>query len=113
MTYTSIYAKPLTKAERERYRRFVASLPCAHCTLEGSTQCAHIDSQAFGKGMQIKAHDFAALPLCNQSGNDCHTKFGKKELYGEDTTAWGVAQALATLILADEAGAFRIPKEVV
>ena len=42
----------------------VASLPCQHCGLEGSTQAAHANWVWSGKGMGIKAHDCYTAALC-------------------------------------------------
>ena len=57
-------------------RRAIASLPCVECGLEGSTQHAHANTPPFGKGKSLKAHDWAAFPLCaDQPGlPGCHTK---------------------------------------
>ncbi len=45
----------------EPYRRYVASLPCAHCGRAGPSQCAHADE---GKGLSLKASDRTCFPLC-------------------------------------------------
>lgn len=57
-------------------RRAIASLPCAACGLEGQTQHAHANSLVWGKGRGIKAHDWAAFPLCADGPGyvGCHTK---------------------------------------
>ena len=68
----------------------VASLPCQHCGLEGSTQAAHANWVWSGKGMGIKAHDCFTAALCAS----CHReldqgkdmpKFAREELW---TNAW-------------------------
>lgn len=108
MTYTSIYAKPLTDAERERYRRFVASLPCALCAAP-ATQCAHYSGEyahMLGKGVARKCHDLATWPLCPT----CHADYDQHRM--PDIDAWALAKILETLTKAADAGVFRIPKEV-
>lgn len=59
----------------EPLRRLIASLPCAECGREGC-QHAHANTPPFGKGKSIKAHDWAAFPLCaDEPGRiGCHTK---------------------------------------
>lgn len=49
----------------EKHRRLVASLPCAQCGIEGSSQCAHAN---FGKGFGTKVSDILTFPLCQT----CH-----------------------------------------
>lgn len=53
----------------EAWRRAVASLPCACCFREGSTQAAHPNHR--GKGMAMKAPDCWTVPLCIE----CHREF--------------------------------------
>jgi hypothetical protein len=48
----------------DQHRRNVASLPCAECTIEGYSQCAHANNSMFGKGRGIKSSDLATFPLC-------------------------------------------------
>ena len=51
------------------YLRWVASLPCAHCGIEGRSQAAHSDDNGVGgKGMGIKAYPWRVAALCPQ----CH-----------------------------------------
>ena len=45
----------------EPYRRWVASLPCIACGVEGLSQCAHAN---YGKGMSMKTCDTKTFPLC-------------------------------------------------
>jgi len=45
----------------ESYRRFVASLPCFGCGVEGFSQCAHANH---GKGLGMKTSDLETFPLC-------------------------------------------------
>lgn len=58
MVVTVPKAQPLRD---ESYRRWVASLPCAHCGIEGYSQAAHGDA---GKGMGIKSSDDTCYPAC-------------------------------------------------
>ena len=72
-------AMPYTRDERpapgqkvkpwrsEKYRRFVASLPCAFCGRIGRSQAAHSNSAKHGKGMALKADDRYIMPLCATS----------------------------------------------
>ena len=48
----------------ELYRRHVASLPCANCGLEDSSQCCHANGYLFGKSRGKKSSDIASFPLC-------------------------------------------------
>lgn len=63
----------------EPYRRLVASMPCAHCRIEGLSQHAH---ENLGKGMGLKVDDRRAMPLCcTQPGREgCHDKFDQGRL---------------------------------
>lgn len=54
----------------EKYRRWVASLPCLCCGGE-DVQCAHI-RKGNGGGMGIKPSDKFCVPLCV----DCHAEQG-------------------------------------
>lgn len=45
----------------ESYRRWVASLPCIVCGIEGYTQAAHPN---YGRGLGQKASDLECFPLC-------------------------------------------------
>lgn len=64
----------------EAYLRAVASLPCAHCRIEGRSQAAHSDQ---GKGMGIKAPDSTAVPLCaDMAGRrGCHSLLGASGVF--------------------------------
>lgn len=57
------------KVRNKKHLRFVASLPCLICKIEGMTQAAHIRSgnQA---GMSLKSGDDCTVPLCVS----CHSK---------------------------------------
>lgn len=111
MTFRSIYAKPLTDAERERYRRFVASLPCANCDLEGFSQCAHysgVSSSRLGKGMGRKAHDLMTMPLCHEGANGCHAAYDRHELPDDDAPLWAMLRIGQTIIAAANAGVLKV-----
>lgn len=75
----------MTQAARKRERKYlqwVASLPCAHCHIEGQSQAAHYQgmrADAFGRGLGIKTHDLLTAPLCIPSGNNCHIRFDNYE----------------------------------
>jgi hypothetical protein len=59
----------------EPYRRWVASLPCAHCSRVGHSQAAHADQD---KGTGTKTDDGTCYPLCaTQLGEPgCHDRIG-------------------------------------
>ena len=63
----------------EAYRRAVASLPCAHCGIEGYSQHAHEND---GKGARMKVDDRRAMPLCcSRPGIEgCHVAFDQYRL---------------------------------
>ena len=70
------------------YLRWVASLPCAHCRIEGRSQAAHSDDNgAGGKGMGIKASDDTAYPACAPTPGDpgCHARIGSSGLWPKET----------------------------
>jgi hypothetical protein len=46
------------------YLRWVASLPCIACGIEGFSQAAHSNQAKHGKGRSIKASDEFTFPLC-------------------------------------------------
>lgn len=46
----------------EKYRRFVASMPCFGCRIEGYSQCAHANQ---GRGLGQKTSDADTFPLCS------------------------------------------------
>lgn len=53
---------PKSKPVRsESYRRWVASLPCIVCGIEGYSQAAHPNH---GKGLGMKTSDLDCFPLC-------------------------------------------------
>jgi hypothetical protein len=63
-----------------RYLRIVASLPCAHCGIEGYSQAAHSDQ---GKGLAIKADDRYTYPACCSRPGvpGCHMQIGTLAMY--------------------------------
>ncbi len=67
----------LSPFRSEKYRRFVASLPCIYCGAEDRSQAAHANSSLFGKGLGVKGTDAAIFPLCAYSpgGRGCHSQF--------------------------------------
>lgn len=46
----------------ESYRRWIATLPCIVCRIEGYTQAAHPN---YGRGLGQKASDLECFPLCS------------------------------------------------
>lgn len=63
----------------EKFRRAVASLPCAHCHIEGYSQHAHENE---GKGKGEKLDDRRAMPLCcaRPDIEGCHAAFDQYRL---------------------------------
>lgn len=63
----------------EKYRRAVASLPCAHCHIAGYSQHAHENE---GKGKGVKLDDRRAMPLCcaRPGIEGCHAAFDQYRL---------------------------------
>ena len=63
----------------EKFRRAVASLPCAHCQIEGYSQHAHENE---GKGKGAKLDDRRAMPLCctRPDIEGCHAAFDQYRL---------------------------------
>ena len=91
-------AAPIAKdnpLRSERYRRAVASLPCAYCGIEGYSQHAHEND---GKGARLKVDDRRAMPLCcSRPGIEgCHVAFDQYRLVpgGRDAHA-DLGRALA------------------
>lgn len=68
-----------TPLRSEKYRRAVASLPCAHCQVAGYSQHAHENA---GKGKGQKVDDRRAMPLCcTRPGIEgCHVAFDQYRL---------------------------------
>jgi hypothetical protein len=69
------------------YLRWVASLPCAHCGVEGRSQAAHSDDNgAGGKGIGLKSSDKTVYPACAPTlGNPgCHWLIGSSGVFKKD-----------------------------
>lgn len=66
----------LAPKRSEQYRRWVASLACAHCGRAGPSQCAHSDAGT--KGMRLKDCDSRCYPLCADAPirQGCHSMIG-------------------------------------
>lgn len=83
MTVRPLVAAPAPKdpapLRSEKYRRAVASLPCAHCGIAGYSQHAHEND---GKGKGQKLDDRRAMPLCcTRPGIEgCHAAFDQYRL---------------------------------
>lgn len=85
---------PIPKLEPVRdedYRRWVATLPCIRCGLEGYSQAAH--GPSLGRG--LKACDRSCVPLCADAGarQGCHSKVDQYIAYSraerrERMAAW-------------------------
>ena len=75
---------PLPKGQylrSEKYRRFVASLDCAHCGIAGLSNACHADQN---KGMGLKACDSTVWPGCvSRPGGrvGCHELIGGTGLF--------------------------------
>ena len=67
----------------EAYRRWVATLPCVHCGLEGWSNACHGDRD---KGMALKACDSTVWPGCvDRPGlQGCHSLFGATGRMGRE-----------------------------
>jgi hypothetical protein len=63
----------------ESYRRWVASLPCYECRIQGFSQCAHPNS---GKAKGKKLSDEGCFPMCCDRPGvvGCHTRFDRYEM---------------------------------
>lgn len=59
----------------DAYRRYVASLPCYRCGIEGYSQAAHADE---GKGLGMKTSDLTCYPACGPHDGKpgCHHDIG-------------------------------------
>lgn len=72
------------RIENKRHRRFVASLPCCACGLQGRSQAAHIRT-GNNAGASYKSGDDCTVPLCTlpfdgkKFVNGCHEIQGKGE----------------------------------
>ena len=68
----------------EKYRRWVASLDCAHCGIAGYSNACHADE---GKGTGIKSCDSTCWPGCvtRYGRTGCHDIVGASGLLGKIT----------------------------
>jgi hypothetical protein len=76
---TSAAPKEPEPVRDESYRRWVASLPCFECGIEGYSNAAHPNS---GKTKGVKRDDDECFPLCvDRPGiKGCHSQFDQYEL---------------------------------
>jgi hypothetical protein len=84
-------AYPKTQYIRSRkLLQAVASLPCMHCGAHGSTQAAHSNQSAHGKGRSIKAGDQFTAALCCACHHEVDQghRLSKAERIELWTTAW-------------------------
>ena len=99
---------PKVKAARdEKYRRWVASLPCCSCRIEGHSQAAHPN---FGRGLGQKASDHDCFPLCAPQPfrMGCHAMFDQLvDISRDERRLLEVRYAAETRELAKAAGWFR------
>lgn len=77
-TGASVHKEP-PPLRSEKYRRAVASLPCAHCGIAGYSQHAHENE---GKGKGQKLDDRRAMPLCcaRPGIEGCHAAYDQYRL---------------------------------
>lgn len=97
----------------ETLRRAVASLPCAHCGIEGRSQAAHSNQYMHGKGGAKKASDAAIFPLCATSPSrvGCHEMFDQNNLVPADLVEQKTESFIAsTLIKLVEQGFLKVMK---
>lgn len=97
--YGGTTAGPAPKDEKpardESYRRWVATLPCYECRIQGYSQCAHPNT---GKAKGAKLSDAGCFPLCcDRLGiKGCHSRFDQYEIvpreqmpaYERDAAKW-------------------------
>lgn len=107
---TRLTARPKNPPKRsEPYRRWVATLPCAHCRIEGHSNACHADE---GKGAWIKAGDETCWPGCVDRPGvvGCHSLLGATGKLGKvDRRRLERIYAAETRTLARETGHW--PKE--
>jgi hypothetical protein len=88
-----------TRIRSEPYLRLVASLPCALCGIQGSSQAAHPNAN---KAKALKASDVLVFPLCHEGANGCHAAFDSYQVGGRVIQSFRevefAAQTQATLI---------------
>ena len=99
--------------ESRPLRMAIATLPCAHCLIEGISQCAHSNSWEHGKGRGLKASDAASFPLCATTPGrvGCHEKFDQYKLCTKAEMADMTARFIAwTFIKLIEARLLKVAK---
>lgn len=82
----------------KKWRKYVASLPCLGCGIEGSSQAAH----AWGFGLSMKASDHDCIALCcaRPGVAGCHAGFDETRTLPEKSrteTRWAIVQELERL----------------
>jgi hypothetical protein len=81
------------------YLRLVASLPCALCGIQGSSQAAHPNAN---KAKALKACDLLTFPLCHEGASGCHSAWDQYQVGGRHVQAFRevefAAQTQAALI---------------
>lgn len=72
----------------EKHRRNVAALPCICCGKERSSQAAHLNLLALGKGMGLKLSDALTIPLCATSLGriGCHAMLDSSGKYSKSAS---------------------------
>lgn len=83
-----------SKADVERYHRWISEQACAHCNRPGCSQVAHycgFRQYAYGKSKAKKGDDWFVAPLCHVGGNDCHSKMDRY-LLGEAVASDVIAE---------------------
>lgn len=90
---TSAAPKEPEPVRDESYRRWVASLPCFECGIEGYSQAAHANT---GKTKGKKTSDETCFPMCaDRPGvRGCHSLFDQYILVGRDAMRWYEQAAL-------------------
>jgi hypothetical protein len=89
---------PIAKAPEpvrdESYRRWVASLPCYECRIQGYSQAAHANS---GKAKGKKTSDETCFPMCCDRPGvpGCHSLFDQYVLVCREEMPRYEAEALA------------------
>ena len=65
-----------------KYRMAVAELCCVKCGIDGYSQAAHPNSHKWGKGLGLKADDYACVPLCCDRPGivGCHTQWDQHKI---------------------------------
>lgn len=93
-----------TRVRSESYRRWVATLPCIACGIEGWTQVAHAN---YGKGMSMKVCDLLTFPACGPHWGmpGCHWQIDNTfQMTKEDRRELEARYVEATQAAAVEAG---------